>query len=429
MRLTLRKAALLLHRYVGLAIAGFLIVAGLTGAAIAWNDELERVFAPSMFVLPPAAAARPAMDPFALRAAASRAVPGFAVNFLDFTRRPDEPARFYVQARPGGPDPVADEIALDPASGTVIGRRLRGDIRQGTINLMPFVYDLHDSLALGSTGALVLGVVALLWTLDCFVGAYLTLPMRAKAPRPPMRWLAAWRGAWTIRWPSTAFKAIFDLHRAPGLWLWGLLLVIAWSSVAFNLPAVYVPVTRALFGLEPLPPPRAARRAASPVRLDWRTAYDVAKRSMNEKARQYGFTVRTDRLMFFDPASRSYDYRVLSSLDPGLLGNTRITIDADDGHILAFARPTGAAAGNTLTTWIEAIHTANILGWPMKVAISAAGLAVATLSATGMLIYVRKRRSHEAKFASLRAKRCAQPTPTRETVNHVPVQTGQKPLA
>ncbi|MFQ5415166.1 MAG: PepSY domain-containing protein, partial [Phycisphaerae bacterium] len=54
--------------------------------------------------------------------------------------------------------------------------RLWGDLSQGLANLMPFVYRLHHSLALGTVGTWIFGVVALLWTLDCFVGAWLTFP-------------------------------------------------------------------------------------------------------------------------------------------------------------------------------------------------------------------------------------------------------------
>ena len=41
---------------------------------------------------------------------------------------------------------------------------------------MPFIYSLHFKLALGMTGFWIMGIVALVWTLDCFVGFYLTLP-------------------------------------------------------------------------------------------------------------------------------------------------------------------------------------------------------------------------------------------------------------
>lgn len=393
--MTFRQILVRLHRWAGLGLAGFLTVVGLTGAAIAWNDAGERLFAPALFVLPASAAARPALDPFALREAAERAAPGYAVNGVDFTRRPDAPARFSLEARPGGPAPRDDEIALDPSTGALLGARKSGDLRQGAVNLMPFVYDLHQSLALGDGGAWVLGVVGLVWTADCFVGLWLTLPVRAHPRRTPGAWARRWRRAWRVRWPTRPFKLTFDLHSAGGLWLWGVMLVLAWSSVSFNLPAVYRPVTRALLGLDAAQAPLStatARPPVAPPRLGWRRAHDVARVRMAQEARSCGFSVRSERLMTYDPASRTYAYRVRSSLDPGRLGNTQLTLSADDGRLLAFSRPTGGRLGTSFTTWIEEIHTAGVLGWPLQALLTLTGLGVATLSLTGVAIWLRKSR-------------------------------------
>ncbi|MGZ7192220.1 PepSY domain-containing protein, partial [Streptococcus pyogenes] len=81
--------------------------------------------------------------------------------------------------------------------------------------------------------------VALLWTLDCFAGAWLTFPapQRLNAPRPAKPWLSRWAPSWKLRLSSGAYKLNFDLHRAGGLWTWAMLFVLAWSSVAFNLHA------------------------------------------------------------------------------------------------------------------------------------------------------------------------------------------------
>lgn len=394
--MSFRQALVRFHRWAGLGLAGFLTVVGLTGAAIAWNEAGERLFAPALFALPPALAARPALDPFALREAAERAAPGFAVNGVDFTRRPDEPARFSVESRPGGPAPREDEIALDPSSGALLGARHRGDLREGAVNLMPFLYDLHDSLALGDGGVLVLGIVALVWTLDCFVGLWLTFPARARPHRAAGAWASRWARAWRVRWPTRPFKLTFDLHSAGGLWLWGLLLVIAWSSVSFNLPAVYRPVTQALLGLD-APQPTLTGAAPKPASagpvLDWRRAHAVARARMAERAAHDGFQVHSERLMVYDPSARHYTYRVKSSLDPGRVGNTQLTLDAEDGRVLAFSRPTGGRLGSTLTTWIEELHTAGVFGWPLQALLSTAGLGVAMLSVTGVMIWMRKRRT------------------------------------
>ena len=40
-----------LHRWVGLLIAAFLVLVGLTGSLLAFNTELERAFAPRLFAV------------------------------------------------------------------------------------------------------------------------------------------------------------------------------------------------------------------------------------------------------------------------------------------------------------------------------------------------------------------------------------------
>lgn len=390
-----RRAATLVHRYTGLTIACFLTIAGLTGAIISWNDQLERVFAPSLFVLSPEAMHRPTLDVFALRDAAERQT-GFAVNGVDWTRRPDAPALFGLEARPSGPAPHDDEVALDPSTGNVVGARRHGDLRQGTINLIPFLYNLHESLALGSFGTLVLGIAALLWTLDCFVGAYLTFPARGAPRRTGPAFLKRWAPAWLVRRRVGRFKLLYDLHRAGGLWPWALMLIIAWSSVSFNLPQVYGPITNTLLGVENTGQPDNSASPLAAPRLDWRAAHDRAMVLMARVSRTESFRVVSERLMFYDPASHAYAYRVLSTRDFGDIGNTQIRFDGDTGKLLGISIPTGRAPGTTLTTWIADIHTGEVLGLAMRVILSFVGVAVASLSMTGVWLWWRKRKSRRA---------------------------------
>lgn len=48
----MRNLATLLHRWVGLAIAGFLFVTGLTGAVISWDHELDNLLNPHLMTRP-----------------------------------------------------------------------------------------------------------------------------------------------------------------------------------------------------------------------------------------------------------------------------------------------------------------------------------------------------------------------------------------
>ena len=249
-----RQAWVLAHRWAGLTIALFLAVTGLTGSVMPWIEEIEAATVPQLHTVSPPSPSAPRVDPQDLRAQVLARHPQARIDFLPLTGEPGRSVRLYATwidpatglERADRPD--WDDLFLDPYTGEELGHRRWGDIGQGVKNLMPFVYRLHDSLALGEWGMLALGLAALVWTVDCVTGLVLTWPVR-KQPcrRGDPGWLARWRPSWTIRRRTTPYKLTFDLHRAGGLWVWPLLLVFAWSSVSFNLPQAYRPIM-ALFG-------------------------------------------------------------------------------------------------------------------------------------------------------------------------------------
>ena len=166
---------------------------------------------------------------------------------------------------------------------------------------MPFIYRLHDMLAMGPAGAWILGVVALVWTLDCFVGFYLTLPAA------DAKFWRRWKPAWLVKANASVYRVNFDLHRAGGLWLWAMLLIFAWSSVAFNLPSIYKPVSRPLLDFSPQPEmhaPAMKPRSDGPA-LGWHDALAAAEKLMAEQARQHDFVIERPVGLHFNRAAES----------------------------------------------------------------------------------------------------------------------------
>lgn len=229
-RTTVRPICVLLHRYVGLAIAFFLIIAGLTGSLLAFYNELATIISPRLYhVEPPTPEAQP-LDPFTLRERVEALVPGAWVHWAPLHREPGETIAFWVE---GPVDPVTkehaelenDEFFLNPYTGEELGRRKWGDLTQGAKNIMPFLYKLHYSLALpGDWGTWLFGIAALLWTVDSFVGFYLTLPSwrgssASTSTSQGKSFWQRWKPSWQIKWNSTIWRVNFDLHRAFGLWL------------------------------------------------------------------------------------------------------------------------------------------------------------------------------------------------------------------
>jgi uncharacterized iron-regulated membrane protein len=393
----------MLHRYCGIAMAAFLVVVGLTGSLLAFNSELERVFAPQLFAMP-----RSDQKPLELAELASRAeslVANAMVRGVAFTETDQVKVTFEALTDPVTNKPfnlAFNQLFVDPWTGLELGRRMRGDLSEGKINLMPFIYDLHWRLSLGKFGQWTLGIVALIWTVDCFNGFYLTLPLARR------EFWRRWRPAWVIKRNASVHRLNFDIHRAGGLWLLLLLLVFAWSSVMMNIrDPVYDWVTKMVFSdyqspLDEFKSARAAMTAAKDHRaqlpvLDWHEAQEAGSRLVAEQAKRYDFTFGSALGLTYNSALGTYTYEVRGSRDvferAPKGGSTSVTFDGNTGALVKLHRPTGEHAGNTVESWLYALHMARVFGRPYQLFVCLFGVAVAVLSVTGIVIWVRKRRA------------------------------------
>jgi len=424
----------LLHRYTGLAMAGFLIIVGLTGSLLAFNSELEHAITPQLYAVDTGGARLAAA---ALIARAEALVPTAEVNYLSLGDAESVLASMSprIDAATGKAYELGfDQLILNPYTGQELGRRTWGAISEGMINLMPFVYKLHFNLALGEIGMWALGITALVWTLDCFVGFYLTLPARRKkqglSVRPEPFDLAQeslveggtvkpimvrqahherfnytlsnnsfwqrWKPAWLIKWQGSKFRINFDLHRAGGLWLWMMLLIFAWSSVSMNLwDTVYTKTTQLVFDFHApwTDLPKLDKPLEQPA-IGWPQALNIAEALMAKTAAEQGFSVEQPIAIWLNREQGVYVYNVRSSRDiQDKQGNTRIFFDANTGEQRLQLLPSGQYNGNTITNWLTALHMANVFGMPYRIFVCVLGLAIIMLSVTGVIIWLRKRRA------------------------------------
>ncbi len=232
----------LVHRYVGLAIAVFLLVAGLTGSLLAFYAELDRVFS---------------SGPSSSRA---------AVAGCSCSNRSSSPnvSRRLCQVRLPGSTSSKDRSthsAYGPKLQTMSGEKLSSILTpvacwvrgpgqtcpEGVVNLMPFLYRLHYSLAWATWEF----CSSVSWLCSGPVGLLRRCLFDVSSLGPPR----GQHGAIFLVSALVASVAFADqpavfvplhLHRASGLWLWALLLVFAWSAVGLNLPQVHRPVMSVL---------------------------------------------------------------------------------------------------------------------------------------------------------------------------------------
>ena len=386
-----------LHRYVGLAMTIFLVMVGLTGSLLAFLPELEKVINPQWSVQ---VTNEKMLEPIAFINLATASDPYLTVDAIYLN---SYVAKVSVSST-NSDHADFNQLLFNPYNGVLLGQRNHGDVSQGISEIMPFIYELHYSLALDDLGLWLLGITALAWTLDCFVGFYLTLPT-AKIRRPTLGSVSTksfwqrWQPAWLIKWSASKTRITFDLHRAGGLWLWIALLVFAWSSVFMNLGSVYTPVMQAVSDyhqpwteIPDLPQP-----LTNPA-ISWQQAYDIAQGELNKLSAEQAVQILQPAGFWINRAKGFYVYAVKSSADiQDHGGQTRIVIDATTGAVIMTLLGTGQYSGNTITTWLMALHMANIWGLPYKIFVCILGLAIVMLSVTGVLIWLKKRRANHSK--------------------------------
>jgi len=409
-----------LHRWAGLVMALFLIIAALTGSLLAFYDDLDHAISPHLFQVEPRGEP---LSPLQLRERAQSLVPDDAsVNWVYLDRKPDESAMFFYEG------PVIDRdsgkhkeyenntLFLDPYTGEELGRRYWGAISQGMVNLMPFIYKLHYTLAIpGQVGLWLFGIIAIIWTLDCFVGFYLTLPARRRNGSGNGRsdgesgngngngngrgFWQRWKPAWKIKWNGSPYRINFDLHRAGGLWLWAMLFVFAWSAVGLNLGnQVYKPVMGLFFEIkdpwQEIPLLEADRYDPE---IGWAQALETGRRYMQQESERHGFAIEREDALGYDPHRGMYRYRVHSDRDiSSEWGQTQVFFDGNSGERVYTLLPSGQAAGNTVTNWLFALHMAAVFGLPYRIFVCVLGLLVTMLTVTGVVIWWRKRRARLA---------------------------------
>jgi uncharacterized iron-regulated membrane protein len=407
-----RRLLVTLHRWFGLTAAVFLFISGATGAVISWDHELDAWLNPDMYVARTVGEPLPGLE---IVRRIESADPRVRVNYIPLVAEPGETVIAYVDARidpvTGKPfEPGYNQVAVDPVSGALQGRREWGAVSLSRHDLLPFLYKLHYSMHLPDlggyeVGTLFMGVIAVAWVFDTLIALWISFP----------GW-KAWRRSFAFRWSAGGHKLVFDLHRSGGVWLFLLVLVIAVTSVSMNLNAQ---VVRPLVGLlSPLADsPFASRRAIEPGHeVAPKVSVASALALASAEARRRGWSAPTGGLLvtpsfgvygvgFFDAGHEHGD---------GGLGNPWLYIDMQTGALVGADVPGTGSAGDIFLQSMFPLHSGRIIGVTGRVIMTFMGLMVAVFSATGVLIWARKRRARVHAQRVARAPAAAPREPARD---------------
>jgi uncharacterized iron-regulated membrane protein len=374
--MTLRALLPYAHRYLGLASAAFLVLAGVTGSLLVFDEALDAALNPDLFRVP-------ARENLLSGAALAARLAGAG---LDVTAMPlrIEPGRAVKVEADGG------QLFVDPADGRIVGTR---EDRPGwdRRHLVQGIFRLHYTLLAGTAGRWLMGVVALGWFVTNGVGFYLTLPTRG--PFWPK-----WRQMWRIRLKVPPLRLLLDLHRASGLWLVPGVLILSATSAALNFydeafrPAVAAVSPPAATPWDrPLPAARPLPLIGFDAALDRAVALAARDGLGWQPAVLRHFADRQLYGVSFTPDGAD-DY-------PGL-GPVAYLVDDRTGDLVFVDNPWTDSAGQKVLRALYPLHSGQVGGVATRLVVLLLGLATVEMAVTGIIVWWKKRRNRRRRQAA-----------------------------
>ncbi|QOZ36098.1 PepSY domain-containing protein [Bradyrhizobium sp. CCBAU 53421] len=376
------KAALLqVHSIAGLALALLWAVVGLTGATMAFEDEIEASLNSGIMRVDASAARR--LTPDELVACLQSGGDFGRASAVMMASNPSAAARVRFARGEGGSRPSS--VYVDPYDGHVLGSPRGEDFFATVRKLHRWLLLPGDGNGIGRTitGSAAIGLIVMLIT-----GLVLRWPHRARSVKMWLKPNLGLRGRGLHR----------SLHAVIGTWVLPVYLVITltglwysfeWYKAGANWLLARPQATAA--AMQPKPP-RAGAAAASKGDTSAEAkplAFDRVWSAFLQQEKD-GYA----RALLTLPAGAGTAVRVRSWPRDSSLESVRdeFRIDAVTGHVISSDRYADKTFGERALAGVLDIHRGAILGWPGKLAFMLAAAMMPLFALTGLLLYLSRRR-------------------------------------
>jgi uncharacterized iron-regulated membrane protein len=341
-----RKLIFNLHLYTALVAGIFVVILGVTGSIMAFEDQLDRIFNPALFTVQPGTHKLPIPQ---LLDTLRGAFPGQKFNGLHTGSKPNE--SYYTGIKGG-------QAFVNPYTGQILGTRT-------TPTVLGNIHQLHLRLLLGPTGKSIVNIVAFTLVWLVISGLYLWWPLK----RARISFGASFR------------RLVFDTHHAVGIYAALFLLAAGLTGIGIHFddaisewlnerthskaPVRMVPSTP-IEGVKPITPDEAIARALDAL-------------------------PGTSSLSYGGPNGPRGSYYVVvhfpEDLTPG--GRSWVVVDQYSGKPLFIENSRTAPAGTWTIIQNRAIHTGDILGYPSKIAMSLSCFMLIVQALTGYYLWLK----------------------------------------
>ncbi|MCC4594517.1 sulfite reductase flavoprotein subunit alpha [Xanthomonas campestris pv. phormiicola] len=361
-----KKLLFQLHWLFGISAGLVLSVMGLSGATLAFEDEIVRW-------------ANPPLAEVAARHAAGES----PLPLAELVRRLDlggshRTTRLLIDPTGTRPSNVrlagrdAGRLYFDPYTGqTVPEPRLTG--------VFEFVEDLHRHLLAGERGKAVTGACVIALLFFCLSGLYL---------RWPRQWWS-WRAWWVVEWKRQGRSFLWSLHSVIGTWCLAIYLLIALTGLYWSYDWYRQGLVAVLGGERADNEGGGGGRGGKPPAVDYARLQatldalpDVRRAYLDLRLPGRPGQPLTARYLAADPVhSRAFD---------------GLEIDPRSGRIVRRLDYRQQPLGRQLLSSVFALHTGSFFGLAGRVVAMLASLCMSLFFVTGWLLYLDRRRKKRA---------------------------------
>ncbi len=352
----MRKIFFQIHLWLGLALAIYVVLIGLTGSILVFRGDLQKLTFPEFFTVD--RHGEPDASLNAILAELQNRYPGTQLSGLDYPTR--HRATYLAYLTQGS---QFRTVFSHPVTAQVIGELPK-------TSWITRLQDLHYDLLGGRTGRTVSGVAAACLIAMFASGLILWWPGASRWTRS--LWIDARAGWRRINW---------DLHSVTGFWTFALLMIWAISGAEFAFPQ---PFRNAVTAISPLTVTRAPQSGSIASSSLEPSDFIARARSLEPHA-------KPGRLVMAS-GDRGSVLVLMARVDHG-------DFDTSDEISLYFDRYTGAllerraaadqsaSFGDVIMKWLGPLHTASFGGPIIRVLWAIFGLSFPILAITGFLMW------------------------------------------
>jgi uncharacterized iron-regulated membrane protein len=353
----LRKLLFQVHLWVGIGVGLYVLVIGVSGAALVFRDQMQHALYPQFF--PHSASA------------------GAQANIADVVDNMKAAFPEYRLVGVSVPNPerhafvgfiYKDEkyraVFADTATGAVIGSFTEKSI-------ILWLQNLHFYLLAGTTGLFVNGIGALLLLSLCITGLVIWWPG-----------VASWTRGLKIDFRKNWKRVNWDLHNAVGFWTLAIVLMWAVTGAYLAFPQTF----RDIVGV--LTPTSVNKAVSSTVPID-AGAKPVDVHALVWKAEQVVPGSHVTRVSLPTTMQGVVQVAVTRTV-PAARENADyvyLNFDQFSGDLLQTRDLANRTTGDAIVSWFGRLHVGSFGGLPIKILWLILGLAPALLFITGTIMW------------------------------------------